>query len=62
LVKGKQVRIADKPPLIYHFTRKSDARHRINAERIFAAYKKRLPPERLRFSVRQACECGTLDF
>ena len=35
------------PPLIYHFTRKSDARHRINAERIFAAYKKRLPPERL---------------
>jgi hypothetical protein len=36
LVKGKQVRIADKPPLIYHFTRKSDARHRINAERIFA--------------------------
>ena len=47
LVKGKQVRIADKPPLIYHFTRKSDARHRINAERIFAAYKKRLPPERV---------------
>jgi uncharacterized protein (DUF2252 family) len=47
LVKGKQSRIVDKPPLIYHFTRKSDARHRINAERIFAAYKKRLPPERL---------------
>jgi hypothetical protein len=34
LVKGKQVHIADKPPLIYHFTRKSDARRRINTERI----------------------------
>ena len=47
LVTGKQVRIADKPPVIYHFTRKGDARHRINAERIFTAYEKRLPPERL---------------
>jgi Uncharacterized protein conserved in bacteria (DUF2252) len=46
LVTGKQVRIADKPPVIYHFTRKSDARHRIDAERIFASYKKRLSPER----------------
>ena len=45
LVAGKQARIVDKPPLIYHFTR--DARHRVNAERMFASYQKRLPPERL---------------
>jgi uncharacterized protein (DUF2252 family) len=47
LVKGRQARIADRPPLIYHFTRKRDARHRVNAERMFASYQKRLPPERL---------------
>jgi uncharacterized protein (DUF2252 family) len=47
LVTGKRVRIADKPPVIYHFTRKRDARRRINAERIFTTYKKRLSPERL---------------
>ena len=47
LVGGKQARIVDKPPLIYHFTRKRDARHRVNAERMFASYQQRLPPERL---------------
>jgi len=47
LVKGREVRIVDKPPLIYHFTRKRDARHRVNAERMFASYQKRLTPERL---------------
>jgi Uncharacterized protein conserved in bacteria (DUF2252) len=47
LVGDKQARIADKPPLIYHFTRKSDARHRVDAERVFASYEKRLSPERL---------------
>jgi uncharacterized protein (DUF2252 family) len=47
LVKGRQVRIADKPPLIYHFSHMRDRRHRVNAERMFAAYKKCLPPERL---------------
>ena len=47
LVTGRQVRIVDKPPLIYHFTRKRDARHRVNAERMFASYQKRLPPEHL---------------
>jgi uncharacterized protein (DUF2252 family) len=47
LVKGKQPRIVDNPPLIYHFTGKSDTRHRVNAERMFASYQKRLPPERL---------------
>jgi uncharacterized protein (DUF2252 family) len=47
LVKGKQVRIADRPPLIYHFTEKSDRRHRLDAERVFNSYRHRLPPERL---------------
>jgi uncharacterized protein (DUF2252 family) len=47
LVIGKQPRIADNPPLIYHFTRKRDARHRVNAERMFAFYQKRLAPEHL---------------
>ena len=47
LVRGRQARIADKPPLIYHFSHMRDPRHRVNAERLFAAYRKRLPPERL---------------
>jgi uncharacterized protein (DUF2252 family) len=47
LVKGKQARIEDRPPLIYHFTKKSDARHRVDAERVFGLYRHRLPPERL---------------
>jgi uncharacterized protein (DUF2252 family) len=47
LVKGRQARIADKPPLIYHFSHMRDPRHRVNAERMFAAYQKCLPPERL---------------
>jgi uncharacterized protein (DUF2252 family) len=47
LAGGKQARIVDKPPVIYHFTRNSDARQRVNAERVFASYKKRLAPERL---------------
>src|SRR6516164_2122818 len=46
LVKGERARIADNPPLIYHFTKKSDAQHRVDAGRIFASYQKRLPPER----------------
>src|SRR5207248_5491795 len=40
-------RIVDKPPLIYHFTRMRDSRHRVNAQRMFASYQKCLPPERL---------------
>jgi uncharacterized protein (DUF2252 family) len=47
LVKSRQPRIADKPPLIYHFSRMRDPRHRVNAERMFTAYEKCLPPERL---------------
>ena len=47
LVKGRQARIADQPPLIYHFSHMRDRRHRVNAGRMFAAYQKCLPPERL---------------
>jgi uncharacterized protein (DUF2252 family) len=44
--KGKQVRIADRPPLIYHFTNKGDARHHVDARRAFDAYVSRLAPDR----------------
>jgi len=47
LVKGKQARIADRPPLIYHFTAKGDARHHLDARRAFDAYASRLAPDRL---------------
>src|SRR5437899_2838245 len=42
LVKGKAPRIEDRPPLIYHFTRKRDRRHHVDAERVFASYQHRL--------------------
>src|SRR3984893_10812297 len=42
LVKGEPVRIADRPPLIYHFTKKDDRRHRLDAETGFASYRPRL--------------------
>jgi len=54
LVTGRRARIADRPPLIYHLTQKGDAKHRINAERMFASYQTRLPPERLRLVERYA--------
>ena len=44
--KGKQLRIADHPPLIYHFTAKGDARHHVDARRAFDAYASRLAPDR----------------
>src|SRR5262249_45702078 len=47
LVTGKAPHIANKPPLIYHFKKTTDKRHRVDAERIFASYRKRLSPERL---------------
>ena len=47
LVKGKQARIADRPPLIYHFTAKGDARHHVDARRAFDVYVRRLSPDRL---------------
>jgi hypothetical protein len=45
LVRGD--RIADKPPTIYHFKPRADAKHRVDADDVFASYRKRLPPERL---------------
>ena len=47
LVKGKQARIEDRPPLIYHFSAKGDARHHLDAKRAFSAYESRLAPDRL---------------
>jgi uncharacterized protein (DUF2252 family) len=44
--KGKQLRIADRPPLIYHFAAKGDARHHVDARRAFDAYASRLAPDR----------------
>ncbi len=47
LVKGNQPRIDDRPPLIYHFTRKrDDAQHRVHERRVFASYQDSLAPER----------------
>jgi uncharacterized protein (DUF2252 family) len=46
LVQGKQPKIQDRPPFIYHFGQ-ADVRHRINAERVFSGYENCLPPERL---------------
>jgi uncharacterized protein (DUF2252 family) len=43
---GKQVRIADRPPLIYHLTAKGDARHHVDARRALDAYASRLAPDR----------------
>jgi len=47
LVTGSKPHIADRPPLIYHFTNKGDARHHVDAKRMFDAYRNRLPPDRL---------------
>jgi uncharacterized protein (DUF2252 family) len=47
LVTGAKPHIADRPPLIYHFTSKGDARHHVDAKRAFEAYRDRLPPDRL---------------
>jgi len=46
LVKGKQPRIEDRPPLIYHFTAKGDGRYHLDAKRAFDAYESRLAPDR----------------
>ena len=44
--KGGDLRIADRPPLIYHFDHAPDARERIDAAAVFEAYLETLPPER----------------
>jgi uncharacterized protein (DUF2252 family) len=47
LVKGKRARIEDRPPLIYHFAAKGDARHHVDAKQALDAYAARLAPDRL---------------
>jgi uncharacterized protein (DUF2252 family) len=46
LCKGGEPRIEDRPPLIYHFAAKRDARQRVDAKAVFASYQDRLAPER----------------
>jgi uncharacterized protein (DUF2252 family) len=46
LVTGAEPKIADNPPIIFHFDLKADARHKINAARAFAAYRASLTPDR----------------
>ena len=48
LVSGDDPKIVDKPPTIFHLDPKADAHHRLRAERVFAAYRKSLTPDRLR--------------
>jgi uncharacterized protein (DUF2252 family) len=47
LVKGKRMRIENRPPLIYHFRSNGDAVHNLDAKRALRAYATRLPPDRL---------------
>jgi uncharacterized protein (DUF2252 family) len=47
LVRGKVPRIDDRPPLIYHFTRRRSSGSRIDVPHVFESYRRRLPPERL---------------
>src|SRR3982074_2198300 len=48
LVSGDNPKIVDKPPTIFHLDPKADARHRLGVERVFAAYRKGLNPDRQR--------------
>ena len=48
LVSGDDPKIVDKPPTIFHLDPKADARHRLSVERVLAAYRKGLNPDRLR--------------
>src|SRR5256885_14649667 len=48
LVSGDHPKIVDKPPTIFHLDPKADARHRLGIERVFAAYRKGLNPDRQR--------------
>src|SRR5712671_3766439 len=48
LVSGDRPKIVDKPPTIFHLDPKADARHRLGVERVFAAYRKCLNPDRQR--------------
>lgn len=47
LVAGKQARIENRPPTIYHFTHTKDKHRRVDSKRVFASYEGSLAPERL---------------
>jgi hypothetical protein len=46
LVTGAELKIADKPPTIFHFGQHADARHKIDAARAFALYRDSLTRDR----------------
>jgi uncharacterized protein (DUF2252 family) len=48
LVSADDMRILDKPPIIFHFDPKAGAQHTLSYERVIAAYRKDLAPDRLR--------------
>ena len=48
LVAGDDMRIADKPPTIFHLHPKADAKHSLSFQRVFATYRKNLAQDRLR--------------
>jgi uncharacterized protein (DUF2252 family) len=48
LVTGGGQKIVDKPMTIFHFDPKADAKHGLDVEAVFAAYRKGLNPDRLR--------------
>jgi uncharacterized protein (DUF2252 family) len=48
LVSGENSKIVDKPPTIFHLDQKADAHHTLRGERVFAAYRKTLMPDRQR--------------
>ena len=48
LVSEDDMRIVDKPPNIFHLDPDADIQHRLSAERVIAAYRKGLEPDRLR--------------
>jgi uncharacterized protein (DUF2252 family) len=48
LVSADDMRILDKPPIIFHFDPKAGAEHTLSYERVVAAYRKNLTPDRLR--------------
>src|SRR5262245_48276613 len=47
LVKGKRQRIADRPPLIYHFSPRGNGSHHVHAKGALEDYAARLSPDRL---------------
>lgn len=46
LANGKEIRIKDKPPLIYHLDETADTKHNMDAKTAFAAYQQSLARER----------------